>query len=223
MKKIPITLSLLIAVLAGVAGYLYVSGIDPANWFGRHNGKTAPVSITDTTKNYSYVQRLQLERPDEPFPHTDAERQEWVNSDNRTYVPPEISYVRVEYLASKVDKPYPKIFFADLNFPTDIWMLENVAVVKPATISSVLSSADALACEPNSAVLGKWTDQMEILIRPANKPLKRCLLSVKSGCRYLMRLHFLTSELKGNKDEYLLPEIEHRLDCPTLLWPWARN
>lgn len=158
------------------------------------------------------------------MPHGDAELADWAaHYDDKTYVPPSVSYVRVEYLASAVEKPYPKIFFAEQSFPTDMMMLENVAIVKPTAMAKILSSANHLSCDPNSSMPEKWTDQMEILIRPANNPLKRCLLSIKAGCRYLMRLQHLTHDLKGEQSKYLLPNLERRLACPASSWPWNRS
>lgn len=213
-----------IGVLGGIEGYLYYNGVDPFGWLGRSNGKIAPVTIADTAKTYSIVQRAQLERPDElPMPHGDAELADWAaHYDDKTYVPPSVSYVCVEYLASAVEKLYPKIFYAEQSFPTDTIMLENVAIVKPAAMAKILSSADHLSCDPSSSVLEKWTDQVEILIRPANKTLKRCLLSIKAGCKYMTRLSRLTHEINGNVSEYL-PELERRLACPNSSWPWDRS
>ena len=213
-----------IGVLSGIGGYLNHNGIDAFGWLGRRNGEIAPVAIADSTKTYSIVQRAQLERPDElPMPHGDAELADWAaHYDDKTYVPPSVSYVRVEYLASAVEKPYPKIFFADQSFPTDTMMLENVAIVKPAAMVKILSSAENLSCDPNSAVSVGRTDQVEILIRSANKTLKRCLLSIKAGCKYMTQLSRLTHEIKGNDSEYL-PELESRLACPTSSWPWDRS
>jgi hypothetical protein len=153
------------------------------------------------------------------MPHGEAELADWAaHYGDKTYVPPSVSYVRVEYLASAVEKPYPKIFFAEQSFPTDAMMLENVAIVKPAAMAKILSSAEALSCDPNSATSGVRTDQVEVLMQSSNKTLKRCLLSIPTGCKYMTQLNHLTHELKGNDSEYL-PELEHRLACPISSWP----
>jgi hypothetical protein len=221
MKRILITLLLAIGVLGSIGGHLYCNGLGLFDWFGRLQGQIAPVTIADNTKNYSVIQRAQLENSGKlPMPTSEAELTNWAaHSEDKAYVPPSISYVRVEYLASQVEKPYPKIFFAEQSFPTDTMMLENVAIVKQAAMTKILSSADNLSCEANSGTLSGRSDQVEVLMRPANRPLKRCLLSIKAGCRYLTRLRRLTYELKGEASEHLLPGLQSRLACPASLLP----
>ncbi len=218
MKRILIIVLLAIGILGGIGGYLYYS---PFDWFGRLHGQIAPVTIADNTKKYSAIQRAEVEKSGKlPMPMSEAELTNWAaHFEDKTYVPASISYVRVEYLASQVEKPYPKIFLAEQSFPTDTMMLENVAIVKQAAMTKILSSADSLSCKASSGTLIGMSDKVEVLMRPANRPLKRCLLSVKAGCRYLTRLRHLTHESKSEASEHLLSGLQSRLACPVSLLP----
>lgn len=221
MKKLMTTLVLLLAIATGGAWYAYQYGYrlpDRPDW---HKGLIAPVAISDPVASYSLIQKYQIERPDRPFPDGKAETNEWVaHSEDKSFVPHGLRYVRVEYLASQVEKPYPKIFFAEQDFPTDIWTLEDVVVVKPGTMVKILSSAESLSCEPNSGVQTERTDQVEVLMRSADKQLKRCLLNSSSGCQYLNRLHQLARELNDTRG--FDPELEQRMKCSAFLRPWQR-
>lgn len=218
MRTALIILAILALLLGGAAfaGWvLFNYGVE-WSWDAPHGH---PATVADTTTEYSLSQLQEAGKADlraipdhNPF-------------EDKSYVPPQISYVRFEFLASRVDKPFPKIFVADQAFPYNMWSLESVLAVRSDAMRQVLSSTGDLSCSADSAT-SIGVDRVEVLVRPAHASLKRCLISKADGCKYLDRLQrLIAGRIIG---EAALPldemrELHARMECPTSFRWWWKN
>lgn len=201
-------LTTLLILLAAAAGWLALNrGVEsPANPF-------PPAVIADTVTDYSPAQLWQPSKGPSDMLHDFAS--------DRTYVPHAISYIRLEYLASEVTKPYPKLFVADAAFPANRWIVEQVTVVDPKTMPPVFSSAADLPCARDSGDLTAGADRFEIRIHKGSGPLQRCLVSFATGCRYIGTLRVLTGHAQKPSEyepESDLAFVERASKCPKALF-----
>ncbi len=201
-------------------GFVIICWAAAAGWWLYDRGLSAPdilrahihpIVIADEATTYSPSQLEQMRDTSPDMRHDYGL--------DKTFAPAHITYVRVEYLASRVDKPFPKIYVADAAFPYNKWTLESVLVTKPEAMQQVMSRAESLPCAPDSGNARAGTDRFEILIRPANQHLERCLVSKTTGCSFLDAERRLTEVNAVGDAEYPLSEMEElrsRVDCPKL-------
>lgn len=203
-------------VLVGVAAagwWLYDRSWLLSDVSGRH---ASPAAIADTVTGYSRTQLEEMGKAEIDMRFDKFE--------DKTFVPPSVSYVRVEYLASRVDKPFPKIYVADGLFPADAPMLESVLTVTPKAMRLTLLRASNLPCQPDSANMKAGADRFEVLLRPSRGQLRRCLIPKETGCRFIDALRRQTAgEVIGDASLPLseMDSLQRRISCPTAsLLPW---
>ena len=210
MKRILIALLLLISMAAS-GWLLYQNGFTFPNRLGNQDGHIPPVAIADTATAYTLAQRENLEKS---RPH--GLDPVWIDHfEDRSFVPPPINYVRLEYYPRSQEKMLSKIFLADSSFPINLWDEEYVAIVKTHTIRSVLTGMENLNCESNSNDLNAHVERLEILLRSSESQLKRCLLRHGAACRFMRHIKWQTlSDFKTDRvSRYYLAELMHKMEC----------
>lgn len=211
--KVKLTIGLVLLTLASGGWWLYN---DRAFIPKIHSPHSRPVIILDNVKEYSLVQLAQANNLMPDINH------DWAA--DKTFIPPPVSYIRIEYLASEVEKPLSKIYVADQAFPYNVWIMEAVLVTKLPRMQQLLYTTNKLPCALDSGSSEAGADQFEILLRSGKGPLKRCLISFEAGCKYIHSIGKLPrADLIGDPS-YPLSELvglEHRIECPKPLFEFG--
>ncbi|MGA9658726.1 MAG: hypothetical protein WBQ60_06475 [Asticcacaulis sp.] len=169
-----------VGVIAVAGGLLYAQGGIIPKIFHNNSHYNHGIMIADNVTRYSPAQLQQLSR-EVPVRYDYAA--------GKSYVPPSVNYIRVEYLASHETKSFPKIFIADKAFPYNPWIMESVWVVTSIRMRKILRYADDLNCSSDSGDLRAGMNRVEVLLREGDQHLRRCLISRKAGCKYLHSLY----------------------------------
>ncbi len=141
--------------------------------------------------------------------------------EDETFIPVPDTYVRLEFLASHVEKPFPVLYVIDRPEPMNIWRFEFEIEARPQAIGQFQRLAGDLSCDPRSGdMTATDNDLFEVRWRGPGEPLRRCLISKEAGCDYLrrvrVRLELIDREDYRFKDT--MQELQGRMGCSRTLY-----
>ncbi len=141
--------------------------------------------------------------------------------EDETFIPVPDTYVRLEFLASHVEKPFPVLYVIDRPEPMNIWRFEFEIEARPQAIGQFQRLAGDLSCDPRSGdMTATDNDLFEVRWRGPGEPLRRCLISRAAGCDYLrkvrVRLQLIDQMAADKRDE--LSELQTMMSCSRTLY-----
>ena len=135
------------------------------------------------------------------------------------------SYVKFSEAGYMVEKPFPKIFFADENFPTDGLIREFVIFVKTQDIQSAIVDASAYCSNYNILMQGDDFDQEEeaiekyntegmmVTYKSANENPVSCFIPKPEHCEGMRKITSSFFHQYALKDDENFSELLDRVDC----------
>ena len=213
-KSWAITLFTLVAGLALGWWGLFDLGLLPALRLGRPQSASAAI-IPDTATTYSHGQLLYAGREGYDLSHARD------YFEQPTYIPRPLTYVRLAFIASVVEKPYTVFYFTGAPIPVSAFGFETNIAVKPATLNHLFNAAGSLPCAPNSNDLKiRGGDVFDVRRRGPDGIVRRCIIPKTLGCAFLRQtanyLHVMDSR---QENAFLsIADTQRRVDCKRRLF-----
>jgi len=142
---------------------------------------------------------------------------------DETFVPAPTKYVRLEFLASVVERPFQIFFFSDRPFPVNSFRFEFDVPVSPAITGHVLHDAQKLSCTTGSGDMAIRNDLFDVRYRDEDNIVHRCVISKKDGCAFLKRSRIYLQLFAHPSRETIseMVDLERRAACNQTLLDWG--